>query len=222
MNKFLFLLSVFIILETAASKVSADDHIPLSCVRMAEKMKLVTVNYNYGELRLDASKNTAEVSEMCHDRAAGCFHNSSGTIGNVSVSKVDVGSSCQAYHITVDYDFSGRVIYVTNEYNPCNTRAVLRHELQHFMNWKTSKEQLIRETKIALKRWSIENMEQINSDASNSRIYALREVYKIINRLMEKWFKVNEENDRMLDDTDHDKQTEVNYSVCAPYELQFK
>lgn len=220
MNKFLFFLCVLIISDTAATKVGAAERVPANCVRMAEKMKLVTVNYNYGELRLDASKNSAEISQICSDRAAGCFPSSSGRVTNVALTKVDVGSSCQAYHITVDYDFSGAAVFITSEYNPCNTRAVLRHELQHFMNWKTSKEQLIRETKIALKRWSIQNMERKDGDMVISRLNAQGEVYQIVNGLMSKWFELGNQNDRVLDNIDHDKGTEVNYSVCAQYELQ--
>lgn len=220
MNKFLFFMALSVIFGLVATKAEAGERVPLNCVRMAENMKLVTVNYNYGELRLDANNNTAEISQLCSDRAAGCFHGPSGLIINVDVTKVDVGASCQAFQIAVNYDFSGSKIYVTNEYNPCNTRAVLRHELQHFMIWKTSKEQLVRETKIALKRWSIQNIERIGDEERNTKNHAQGEVYKIVNGLMSKWAKLEADNDKVLDDTDHDTTTEVNYSVCSQYELE--
>ena len=221
-----FLLFLLILWSSAFNSCVADaaDRVPQRCLRAAEKMKLVTVNYNYGELKFDASKTAAQISQVCSDQAAGCFYSTSGSFRNIAVTPIEVDGGCRTFQIKVDFDFTGSVLYITNEYGPCETRAVLRHELQHFMNWKASKEQVIRETKIALKRWSIKNMKECKKEnecsSADYRYGATSEAAQIVSNILEKWNAIGEKNNIQLDAVDHNVDKEMNYSVCAAYSLK--
>lgn len=218
MTKYLFL-NVFILFLLGVANWANAAGVSTSCVRAAERTKLVTVNYNYGNLEI-IPKNMQEISRLCSENAAGCFLSGTGFVSSIDTKDIKIGS-CMTKQITVNLDFTGSVLYITSDYDPCNARAVLRHELQHFMNWKTSKEQLIREIKIALKRWAINNMQECrNGKACSMPWHSEAEIRSIVSNAMSKWFELGQKNDKMLDSIDHDHHTEVNYSVCAPYSFK--
>ncbi len=193
------------------------------CSTAANDQDLVHIRYKYGTLKLDASKTTQEVSEICHDRAAGCFVYC-GFAGSISVKdKVfqAQGVKCVVPEVEVTYDFSGRVIYVTKEYTPCGTRAVFRHEMQHFMIWKTATEWFLKDLRFSLNQ-AVRKQAVIcpKKGVCSANSY---DVLKSVKAQVEKrWININRKQQDLLDEVDHDMDNDVNYTVCAPYSLEVK
>lgn len=188
----------------------------------AEVLKdAVKITYNYGELLFDASKTSQEISVLCQDNAAGCFqHKEKGGRWTVVDTNVKVGNDvCVVPYINVTYDFSGSQIFITNEYDPCRTRAVLRHELQHFMIWKTTKEWFLKDLKYSLQN-VVKNHAVLCPENNLCSTRASWQVRKTINQVERRWHKLEEQNQNLLDSTDHSATAQVNYPVCAPYSLR--
>ena len=192
-----------------------------TCAQAAMKEKLVNLSYNYGTLGFDASKSTQEVSALCSDSAAGCFVHQSG-IGNWRVQDKIInagGKKCVIPVISISYDFSGATIYITREYNPCETRAILRHELQHFTIWKTSREWFLKDLKKSLQQAAAERAKPCAGGIRCST-GSLRALSAVINKVENRWSKMEERNQSLLDRVDHSAVHQVNYPVCAPYSLK--
>ncbi len=181
----------------------------------------VKVNYNYGELSVDYSKSVEEVSNECGGNAAGCFHGTGGVSthhgGNEGIS---IGKYYCSY-LTVEFNFNYRGTYIdlTRDYNSCNARVVLRHELQHFMIWKTAKEQMHRELKNTLTDFVVKNIKICEGHCHNDK---MGKMYEVARQIRKKWRDIKDINNKRLDDIDHNREIEVDYRVCAPYSLKFK
>lgn len=209
---------LFIFLPCHVKAKDIPRHIIKRCQETVRKADPVKITYNYGDLRLDYNKNTAEVSASCKDNAAGCFHGKgscSWSYNNRSLQMGDYICSFPVAHVTCD--FRGTYIDLTNEYEGCNARAVLRHELQHFMIWKTAKDNMIKEMKEKGTEFAIQSAEVCEGYCRNNSEDNLAE---ILRKIDSKWNAIKNVNDKRLDDVDHDHDTEVNYKVCAPYSLK--
>ena len=210
---FIFALSLFLILP----KFSEAE----TCAQAASKENLVNLRYNYGTLGFDATKSTQEISAFCSDRAAGCFIHQSG-IGSWHVQDKIInigGEDCVIPTVFVSYDFSGAKIYITKDHNPCEARAVLRHELQHFTIWKTSREWFLKDLKKSLQQAAAERARPCAPRVRCSTGSA-RALSKLINKVERRWYKIEERNQNLLDAADHSAVHQVNYPVCAPYSLK--
>ena len=190
------------------------------CQAEAQKINQVILRYKYGDLDL-VQKSSAEISAECGDNAAGCCRAAGGryTIyAKPKIIKVE-NTVCLIPVVSLDYDFSGTYIEVTNEYEPCKTRAVLRHELQHFMIWKTGRELQLKQTKKLLTELAQEKITACTSNADCNHNY-LSEFKNLVNVIAEKWGRIIHANNVKLDENDHDFNKEVNYRVCLPYSFK--
>lgn len=213
---------MILILFRTAESVAADSlprGLEEKCRQKVLAADPVKITYNFGELKLDNTKTTAEVGKSCSDRAAGCFHKSSGVKKwRHQPRQIHIGDYvCHYNEIQVAYDFTGRSIDLTKEYDACNQRAVLRHEIQHFMIWKTSMNLMMKETKLLL-------VDQVAKDikicSEEETCYAdPYKLYRIVEKIGQKWWNISQENDQILDRIDHDFENQVNYSVCLPASL---
>lgn len=193
-----------------------------ACANAADGQDLVHVRYNYGTLGLDVTKTNQEISNICHGDAAGCFHRNLGYMHSIKVSDKEFqarSEKCAAPEIEVTYDFSGAVIYVTKDYPPCATRAVFRHELQHFMIWKTSREWFLKDLRYSLKQAAIK---QAVSCPNNGlcRTNSYHAIQVVAKQVENRWSKIEEQQHTLLDDIDHSDEYDVNYTVCTPYSLE--
>lgn len=187
------------------------------CRKQARKADPVKITYNFGTLKLDYGKSLAEVSRDCKDRAAGCFHGGGSCYWSYDVESIPMENyTCYFPKAHVNCDFSGSSIDVTGEYTGCKFRAVLRHELQHFLNWKTANDNMIREMKTEGNKLAVQEAkvcsEYCDCSAENL-VNMLRKIYR-------KWDYIKSVNDGRLDEIDHDHDTEVNYKVCDPYSFE--
>ena len=191
------------------------------CQRAAQNKNFVRIWYNYGTLGLDVSKTENEISRVCQDNAAGCFHRTPEK-RRIAVSDTffQAGSEkCVAPTVDIIYDFGGSTIFVTKEYSPCATRAVFRHELQHFMIWKEAKEWFLKDLRYSLNQTVLKFVASCSgvgrcSTASESKIRA------VVAQVEKRWNNIENENQVRLDEVDHSVTDEVNYTVCAPYSLK--
>jgi len=184
-------------------------------------MPLVKLRYNYGILSLDNTKTTEQVSQICSDEATGCFHHNFGRFALRATRKVvDIGGkSCIIPQILLEADFSGEVIYIANENDSCRTRAVLRHELQHFTIWKTAVENWLNETAVELKRLALQDVQDCNQKRC---LFDIQDKsWQAATELNKKWSRISEMNNLRLDEVDHDNKAEFARAVCVPYSLKF-
>ncbi|MBR6355659.1 MAG: hypothetical protein IKR92_02285 [Alphaproteobacteria bacterium] len=193
-----------------------------ACADSALKENLVHISYNYGELGFDASKTTNEISQICQDNAAGCFRRNGGVRTlEVKDKSFNVGRTrCIAPEIWVTYDFSGSAIFITKEYSPCSTRAVFRHELQHFLIWKTSRDWFLRHLQHAMKKMAQDLAFPCPSNTTRCSTNGYRSVKRAVEQVEDSWKKIEEGQHNLLDKVDHSDKDEVNYTVCAPYSLK--
>ena len=218
MRTIFFLFVIYIIFSSSAKAEEIPQHIVNKCREVVRKENPVKIIYNYGELKLDYSKNTEEVSKSCGDRAAGCFHGRGGCGYNYGNRSMQIGDYvCTFPYATVTCDFSGTYVDLTREYSGCSARAVLRHELQHFMIWKTAKEQMLKEMKISGTNFALQNIKVCKEYCNNSSGDELAEELR---KIASKWKEIRNVNDEQLDKIDHNHDMEVNYTVCAPYSLK--
>lgn len=210
----LFFLAIF--LHTVP--VAAADSV---CRQVAEDQDFVHIRYNYGELGFDATKSLQEIDQICEDNAAGCFH------GNFGVRRLKVSDKtlrvrrdiCVIPEVDITYDFSGATVYITRDYSSCATRAVLRHELQHFMIWKTAKEWFLKDLRYSLKQAVRDRVISCSHNERCSTVsYATLE--KVVTQVETRWKKIETQYQTLLDTVDHSETEEVNYTVCAPYSLK--
>lgn len=198
--------------------ISAQALSPLQeCQKEAENIKQVNIRYKYGKLNL-LQKSTAEISASCGDQASGCFHSSGGKYTIETTQKIINHNKtvCVIPIVYLDYNFSGSYVEITNEYNACKTRAVLRHELQHFMLWKTGIEQQLAQTQKLLKKLAWQKITACSEDTRCNANY-FSEFKYLVQNTAEKWHRIIEANNKKLDSNDHDFEKEVNYRVCIPY-----
>ncbi len=194
----------------------------VDCAEIAKDYPLVNIRYNYGTLGFDNTKSSAQLKKVCGDFVAGCFANGAANYKLItSRQTIQSGThTCIVPQITVDFDFSGTTIYVTKEYTSCQARAVLRHELQHFMIWKTATEEMLNETKKSLKEFALQHI--INcSEQKNCNNDFYRDTWRRLLGITNKWNNVSVANNNRLDEVDHNNKTEFDYRVCAPYSLRF-
>lgn len=218
MRTILFLFAALIIFPSSVKAEGVPQYIVNKCREAVRKEDPVKIIYNYGELQLDYSKNTEEVSKSCGDRAAGCFHGHGGCQWDYGSRSMQISDyMCTFPYATVTCDFGGTRIDMTREYSGCSARAVLRHELQHFTIWKTSKEQMLKEMKISGTNFALQNIKVCKEYCNNS---SGDELAVELERIASKWKEIEKVNDRQLDETDHDYDKEVGYTVCAPYSLK--
>ena len=219
MRTLFFLLTAFMIFLPSAVRAEAvPQHVIKKCQDAVRKANPVKITYNYGDLKLDHSKSSMEVSKDCGGDAAGCFHGIDGCMWSYTIDGLQIGDYyCFFPKAQVNCDFRGVYIDVRNDYAGCNARAVLRHELQHFMIWKTAKDNMIKEMKIKGNEFAIQNAIVCKSSCGN---YSADALSNELGKIQEKWRKISDINDKLLDDVDHDYDKEVNYKVCAPYSLE--
>lgn len=219
MRTLFFVLVAFIIFSPFTVKAEdVPQHIIRKCQEMVRNANPVKIVYNYGDLKLDYNKNTAEVSASCKDNAAGCFHGKGGCYWYHGYKNLLIGNYiCNFPDAHITCDFRGTYIDLTNEYDGCNARAVLRHELQHFMIWKTAKDNMMKEMKVKGTEFAVQNA-KVCSDYCHDN--SGDNLSKMLREIDNKWRAINYINDKRLDDVDHDHDTEVNYKVCAPYSFK--
>ena len=193
----------------------ADD----VCVEAASKMKTVFLSYNYGTLGFDHSKTEAQIKGVCRSaEAAGCFFHSFGSRRVMAVRQaVKVGNTyCLVPQITVDYDFSGATVYISKEYEACQARAVLRHELQHFTIWKKATEEMLRELSIKLKKLALNDIKECSSSRQcNSNI--MEKTVNLTTAITQKWETYSKKNNERLDEVDHNHNVEFAYRACEAW-----
>ena len=181
------------------------------CREKAKKANPIKITYNYGTLSIDYSK------KVCED-VAGVFHGKNGCYLLTDFYNIQVGKyTCSFPYADIRCDFSGVYIDLCDEYSGCNARAVLRHELQHFMIWKTAKENMIKEMNTFGTDFVLRNI-KVCEGACYNKTY--NELLKNLKKISEKWEKIENANDKRLDEIDHDYKSEVNYTVCAPYSME--
>ena len=192
-----------------------------SCQKAAQSQNLVHIQYNYGKLGLDVSRTANEISQICQDNAAGCFHKKN-AYRNLTVKDTffQAGSeTCIAPSVDVFYNFSGSTIFVTKEYSPCATRAVFRHELQHFMIWKEAKEWFLKDLRYTLNQ-AVLKFASSCSGVGRCSTDSETKIRGMVAQVERRWNNIENQNQIMLDEIDHSVTDEVNYTVCAPYSLK--
>ena len=196
-------------------RARADD----ACVETAKNMKLVTLSYNYGILAFDHSKTRAQVKKICQQsHAAGCFIHSFGSRQLTAARQaVKVGNTyCLMPHITVNYDFSGATVYVSKELDACPSRAVLRHELQHFTIWKKATEEMLRELGVKLKKLALNDVKECGSSKRCSSSI-IEKADNLTTAITKKWEDYSNKNNGRLDEVDHDLNVEFAYRACESW-----
>lgn len=219
-------LIVLILIPSVSNAADVPEHIFKQCREKAQKMKLTRVTYKFGKLIFDNTKSTDQVRSMCHSSdAAGCFQGTTAayTVGVENYHTFNVGKySCVAPQLYVDYYWNDAYIFVTKEYAACQRRVILRHELQHFTIWKTAQNYVLTESKRALNNLALSRVTVLSDDsvgefASPSLVRDATQVLKNINN---EWNDVSIRNNNLLDEIDHNMDTEVNYRVCMPYSIE--
>ncbi|MBQ8481436.1 MAG: hypothetical protein IJ532_02750 [Alphaproteobacteria bacterium] len=195
------------------------------CREEVKKANPIKITYNYGTLSVDYSKNTEEVSRDCGDKAAGCFHGKNGCYWAAGYRNIQIGEyTCSYPHADIDCNFRGVYIDLTNEYSGCKARAVLRHELQHFMIWKTARENMMKEMKVYGTDFALRNIKVCEGICHNKTYNELwenlRKIRDNLRKIRDKWYEIGNANDERLDEIDHNHDAEVGYTVCAPYSLE--
>ena len=217
-------LLVFVLVAAFMPVTVKAENVPAivveQCRKAVARQNPVRITYNYGELIFDSTKSIAEISRSCGNNAAGCFKSlEKGCASTLQTKNIKInGYNCLYTVAEVICDFSGAHLDINGEYKGCNARAVLRHELQHFMNWKTAKENLVRELKEKLTTFVINNITVCKDDCQHNIAYGFSK-YK--QKIENKWYLLKQANDYILDEVDHDYANQVNYTVCAPYSLEF-
>ncbi len=210
---FIFILCFLISLPTyAANSV---------CEQVARTEKLVNLRYIYGTLGFDASKSEQEISALCTDNAAGCFLSQNG-VGTWSVTDKIVKSgnqNCVVPEINIEYDFSGARIYIMRDGDACRTRAVLRHELQHFTIWKTTREWFLKDLKQSLQQ-AAARLAVLCLPEKRCATDGMTYLSAVVQKVEQRWKNVERRNQDLLDSVDHSASQQVNYPVCAPYSLK--
>lgn len=215
------LLSYLLIFPISYAKAEIiPDYIVEKCQKAVIKDNPVKITYNYGTLSLDLSKNTAEISKVCKtDAAAGCFQGKYRQEMDMTPKNIKINEYiCEYPVVSLHFNFTGSKIYITNEYKGCVARAVLRHELQHFMIWKTANDNMLSELKNKLPTIIAQNA-SIYRNNNNFQYHQntdkiMKIIYQIAGQIADKWDRIRNTNDAELDKVDHDFTTEVNYRVC--------
>jgi hypothetical protein len=191
------------------------------CQEKAADVRQVNIRYKYGKLGLK-QKSSAEISAYCGDNAAGCCHSSGGKyFVQTTFKTIQSGEIlCVVPIVNVDFDFSGTYIEITDEYDACKTRAVLRHELQHFMIWKTGREQQLAQTREKLGQLARQRITACVAGDDCDYQYSNDEFVNLVQKIAAKWQRVIKANNKNLDENDHDFKKEVNYRVCMPYSVE--
>ena len=212
---------------TMANAADVPEYIIRQCREKAQKMKLTSVTYKFGKLIFDNTKSTAQVRQNCRSEgAAGCFEHTTAhyRYGVSDMVTVSAGRyTCIVPKLYADYSWVDAVIYMTREYNPCQRRVVLRHELQHFTIWKTAQNHILTESKQALNKLALDNIEVISAEDGKiiGNAYNLRTIVgQKLHEINEKWNSISTKNNTLLDEIDHNMETEVNYRVCMPYSVE--
>ncbi|MEE6206473.1 MAG: hypothetical protein VZR95_00245 [Alphaproteobacteria bacterium] len=208
--------------SSVSNAADVPDHIFKQCREKAKTIKLTRVTYKFGKLIFDNTKSTGQVRKMCYNEgAAGCFERTTAAykFGVEDYLKFDIGKYiCVVPQLYADYFWHDARIFITREYNACQIRAVLRHELQHFTIWKSTQDSILTESKKALTELAMKNV-RVFSEQSNmpDLIPVIQQTLKDINN---RWNSISDKNNALLDKIDHDMETEVNYRVCMPYSIE--
>lgn len=183
------------------------------CKQKVLKRQPLKVTYNWGKLELDYSKTFKELLERCGEEAGGCFDAGSSIryFDSISEEFIQIGEYRCYYPVNnIDFDFSNfnRHVVVANEYSGCRAQAVLRHELQHFMIWKTGWEQMLIELQDTLLDQSL----VFCKNCMDGSTYT--DIVPIVNRIYEKWKDIIDRNNARLDEIDHDYKKRVADKMC--------
>ena len=207
----------FLVFATCFFSISLPEakEIPQSvinkCREKAKKVNPIKITYNYGTLSIDYSKKVCE-------KVAGVFHGKNGCYLVTDFYNIQIGEyTCSFPYADIKCDFSGIYIDLCEEYSGCYARAVLRHELQHFMIWKASKENMMKEMKSFGTDFALSNMRVCKGSCYNK---TYNELFKKMEEINYKWEKIEKANDKRLDEIDHNHNSEVDYTVCAPYSME--
>lgn len=216
------LLSYLLIFPISYAKAEIiPDYIVEKCQKAVIKDNPVKITYNYKTLSLDLSKNTAEISKACKaDNAVGCFirgtyHKEMDmTPKNIKINEY----VCEYPVVSLHFDFTGSKIYVTNEYKGCAARAVLRHELQHFMIWKTANDNMLYELKNKLPTIIAQNASIYRNNNNFQHHQNSDKIMKITYQIADKWDRIKNTNNAELDKVDRNHKS-VHNSVCELLDL---
>lgn len=214
----IFYLFVFPFSDAKAERV--PNYIIKKCQKAVLNSNPVKITYNYGTLSLDLSKNDETIKKACrNDDVAGCFSAvRKSFFPDITPQNIKINEyTCRYVNVDIDFDFTGTVIYVSNEYNGCNARVILRHELQHFMFWKTARENMLHELKNKLTTFVAQSAIVCRNTSYNHCNYDTSKITAFINNIVQKWGIIGDENDRALDEIDHDPKKQVNYVNCYNY-----
>jgi hypothetical protein len=208
---FLFLFAIYGALFVRNTTAQAA----YTCEEAAQETPMITLRYKYGNLRFDSSKSTSQVSQICGDKAAGCFHHRFGAYTMQYNSKtVKAGSRmCAIPQLTLDFDFSGSEIFITKDYTACMARAGLRHELQHFTIWKTATEEMLKEMKVELKNMAMRGVKTCKT-GEYCYVNWNKEMFGKTDEIWKKWEQLSKMNNERLDEVDHNDSTEFTYKAC--------
>lgn len=204
-----------LLLTLYAPSVTAADSVSQECLEEAQKIPLVTLRYNYGNLGFDNTKSMQQIARSCGGNAAGCFHHNFGQYTVQTSDKTVTTSSgqCVIPQIMADFVFSGIRIDITREYNSCKARSVMRHELQHFMIWKTAVEEMFGELKVELRNLALSKLRECKKGEYCSS-HMRGEAFDKTEAIVKKWSDIAELNNSRLDEVDHNDKTDFNYKAC--------
>lgn len=212
---------------TVSNAAGVPEHILRQCREKAQKVKLTSVSYKFGKLIMDNTKSSAQVREYCGSEiAAGCFRHTTAAYhyGVSDYLKFDVGNyTCVVPKLYAAYSWVDVNIFVKKEYNACQRRVVLRHELQHFTIWKTAQNNILTESKKALNKLALNNIQVFSSDdmgTFSGMLSLSEEIGRYLKNINAEWNSIARKNDALLDKIDHNMETEVNYRVCMPYSIE--
>ena len=223
------LVLIVLLLPTATANASdVPEYIIKQCREKAQKMKLTRVTYKFGKLILDNTGSTSLVKQKClRESAAGCFEHTTARYryGISGTETFSIGRyTCVVPKLYVNYSWVDAHIYMTKEYNPCQRRVVLRHELQHFTIWKTAQNNILIESKRALKQLALDNIKVISAEDDPRLVGSVYDIKALVGQKISdvnrKWNSIASSNNTLLDQVDHNMETEVNYRVCMPYSIE--
>ena len=212
---------------SASRAAGVPERILRQCREKAQKMRLTSVSYKFGKLIMDNTRSSDRIREYCSSEiAAGCFRHTTATYqyGISDYLKYDVEDyTCVVPKLYADYSWVDAKIFVKKEYNACQGRVVLRHELQHFTIWKTAQNNILTESKRVLQELALSNIQVFSlgkTDTFRGMFSLSEEMGRYLKNVNSKWNDIARKNDALLDKIDHNMDTEVNYRVCMPYSIK--
>ena len=75
---------------------------------------------------------------------------------------------------------------------------------------------MIKEMKTEGNKFAVQNA-KVCSEYCN---YSANSLTKMLSKIRQKWKDIEDVNDKRLDEVDNNHDTQVNYTVCAPYSFE--